>query len=108
MTRGSIGRQKSNAGQLSQKWGPILCAIAAQNRWPGKSGFFSAAGWQNMSHMVGGGELMPVPDVSISIVSLNTSDMLRACLNSLFQAAARVTFEVIVVDNGSQDGSREM
>lgn len=51
---------------------------------------------------------MTVPDLSISIVSLNTSDLLRDCLNSLLQAPTRIAFEIIVVDNGSQDGSAEM
>src|SRR5512138_3868227 len=58
--------------------------------------------------MIGGNEFIPVTDVSISIVSHNTSGMLRDCLNSLLQAPARVQFEVIVVDNGSQDGSPDM
>jgi len=50
------------------------------------------------------------PDVSVSIVSYNTCDFLRACLNSL-QARANegeATLEIIVADNGSTDGSREM
>ncbi|MEK7065365.1 MAG: glycosyltransferase family 2 protein, partial [Patescibacteria group bacterium] len=41
-------------------------------------------------------------DVSIIIVSFNTKDLLRACL------AAVAAGEVIVVDNGSSDGSVEM
>ena len=41
-------------------------------------------------------------DVSIIIVSFNTKELLRACLKSLD------TGEIIVVDNGSSDGSVEM
>jgi hypothetical protein len=57
-------------------------------------------------------ESMPesIPDISIGIVSYNTCDLLRACLQSLRQRAAEgeATIEVIVADNGSSDGSVEM
>ncbi len=49
-----------------------------------------------------------LPEVSIVIVSFNTKSFLKACLDSLFSCATRVAFEVIVVDNGSRDGSVEM
>ena len=50
------------------------------------------------------------PDVSVSIVSYNTRDLLRDCLASLRARAAEgeVTVEVIVADNGSNDGSVAM
>jgi N-acetylglucosaminyl-diphospho-decaprenol L-rhamnosyltransferase len=53
---------------------------------------------------------LQAPDVSVSIVSYNTRDLLRDCLASLRQRAAEgeVTLEVIVADNGSTDGSVEM
>lgn len=51
---------------------------------------------------------MPAPDVSIVIVSFNTRDLLRACLASLPAAAGPRTFETIVVDNDSRDGSDGM
>lgn len=41
------------------------------------------------------------------MVNWNRRELLRACLDSLFRQQA-VQFEVIVVDNGSRDGSREM
>lgn len=47
-------------------------------------------------------------DLSIIIVSYNTRDLLRACLRSVFASDAALRREVIVVDNGSSDGSREM
>jgi len=48
-------------------------------------------------------------DVSIVIVSYNTLDYLRNCLNSLYSAISdKVSFEIIVIDNDSTDGSREM
>ncbi len=50
------------------------------------------------------------PDISVSIVSFNTRDLLRACLLSLQarQASGEVSVEVIVADNGSTDGTIEM
>ena len=46
--------------------------------------------------------------LSISIVSHNTRDLLRDCLRSLPEACPGLAWEVIVTDNGSQDGSVEM
>jgi GT2 family glycosyltransferase len=51
---------------------------------------------------------MPIPDLSVIIVSYNTRDQLRDCLLSLRRAAGEARFEVIVVDNASKDGSAEM
>jgi GT2 family glycosyltransferase len=44
-------------------------------------------------------------DLSIIIVSWNTSALLQQCLDSIYRTPARFTFEVIVVDNGSTDDS---
>jgi GT2 family glycosyltransferase len=44
-------------------------------------------------------------DLSIVIVNWNTSELLIQCLDSIYQAAPRLTFEIIVVDNGSTDES---
>lgn len=49
-----------------------------------------------------------VPDVSIGIVSYNSSAMLDQCLESLYTHAAEDTFEILVVDNASSDNSLEM
>jgi GT2 family glycosyltransferase len=46
--------------------------------------------------------------LSIVIVSYNTRDLLRECLESIFDYPVRSEFEVIVVDNGSTDGTIEM
>jgi GT2 family glycosyltransferase len=49
-----------------------------------------------------------VPDVSVVIVSFNTRDLLRECLTTLAAEAGGVTWEAIVVDNASRDGSAAM
>jgi len=47
-------------------------------------------------------------DLSIIIVNYNTVDYLRQCLQSIYLHPCQYTFEVIVVDNASADGSVEM
>ncbi len=47
-------------------------------------------------------------DVSIVIVNWNTRDILRYCLQSIYEQAGEVGFEVIVIDNASSDDSTEM
>ena len=44
-------------------------------------------------------------DLSILVVSYNTFAHTRACLESIFRTTKKIHFEVIVVDNGSTDGS---
>ena len=51
---------------------------------------------------------MPDFDLSITICSWNTIDDLRDCLNSLQAIRDEANFEVIVVDNNSEDGSEKM
>jgi len=48
------------------------------------------------------------PVVSVLIVNWNTRKLLEECLNSIFETAVSVSFEVIVVDNASSDGSAQM
>ena len=45
---------------------------------------------------------------SVLIVSFNTREILRACLESLRMARNGLELEIIVVDNDSKDGSAEM
>ena len=47
-------------------------------------------------------------DVSIIIVNYNTKNLLKDCLNSIFEHTQEIDFEVIVSDNGSVDGSIEL
>jgi GT2 family glycosyltransferase len=50
----------------------------------------------------------PFIDVSVIIVNWNTRDLVRQCLRSLYVQIPSISFEVIVVDNGSTDGSVEV
>jgi hypothetical protein len=47
-------------------------------------------------------------DVSVIIVNYNTRELLRNCLDSIKLRTIGVQYEIIVVDNGSTDGSVEM
>lgn len=47
-------------------------------------------------------------DISIVIVSYNVREYLRNCLDSIIRHSGRLTVEIIVVDNHSEDGSVEM
>jgi len=47
-------------------------------------------------------------DVSIVIVSFNTREVLRECLQSVERESAGLRVEALVVDNNSSDGSPEM
>lgn len=48
------------------------------------------------------------PDVSVVVVSFNTRDMLRDCLDTLKGRTDDVSYEILVVDNASKDGSADM
>ncbi|SRR6266404_189848 len=52
---------------------------------------------------------MPPPlELSIIIVNWNSAEYLRECVASIFANTAGISFEVIVVDNASYDGSGKM
>ena len=47
-------------------------------------------------------------DVTAIVVNWNTREILRDCLQSIYEQAGDIQFEIIVVDNASSDGSCEM
>ncbi len=49
-----------------------------------------------------------MPDLSVIIVNWNVRDLLRRCLHSILASLPACQLEIIVVDNGSTDGSPEM
>lgn len=51
---------------------------------------------------------MGLPDLSISIVSFNVKELLRRCIQSIYDSTNGANIEIFVVDNNSSDGSREM
>jgi N-acetylglucosaminyl-diphospho-decaprenol L-rhamnosyltransferase len=48
------------------------------------------------------------PTLSIVLVCWNNSSYMDACLKSLYETGLKNTFDIIVVDNGSTDGSQQM
>lgn len=48
------------------------------------------------------------PQLSIIIVHFNTFELTRRCLRSVFEFTKGITFEVLVVDNASDDGSTDL
>jgi len=51
---------------------------------------------------------MNIPRLSICILTLQTRSFIQACLNSIYNNPPSDKFEIIVVDNGSTDGTVEM
>jgi asparagine synthase (glutamine-hydrolysing) len=51
---------------------------------------------------------VPEPDLSVIVVNWNTRELLRGCLTSLEENLQGLDHEVIVVDNGSRDGTPDM
>jgi GT2 family glycosyltransferase len=60
------------------------------------------------SVQTGEGNRLKVTELSVCIVTYKARDWLRGCLDSLYSSTTFSPFEVIVVDNGSKDGVREM
>lgn len=51
---------------------------------------------------------MTAVDLSVIVASYNTRDLLQGCLKSIYESTQDITYEVIVVDDCSTDGSPEM
>ena len=47
-------------------------------------------------------------DLTIIIASYNTRELLRSCIESVYQYTEGISFEVICVDDNSPDGSADM
>jgi len=47
-------------------------------------------------------------DLTVGIINWNTRNLLEECLNSIFEVESSNSFNVVVVDNDSTDGSPEM
>ena len=48
------------------------------------------------------------PELTIIVVTYQCKDQARACLASIFDATVGVSFEVVVLDNASDDGTAQM
>ena len=46
-------------------------------------------------------------DLSIIIVNWNGSSLLKCCVESIVSSAPQVTYEIVVIDNASEDDSLE-
>jgi N-acetylglucosaminyl-diphospho-decaprenol L-rhamnosyltransferase len=53
-------------------------------------------------------EPAPLPRVSAVVVSRNRAEQLRECLKSLEKSGGRESLQIIVIDNGSSDGSGQL
>jgi GT2 family glycosyltransferase len=63
---------------------------------------------KNKPTKASGQHAQQVVDVSIIVVAWNVKDLLYNCLQSVYGQTEGISFEVIYVDNASEDGSVEM
>src|SRR5574344_2782031 len=49
-----------------------------------------------------------IMDVSIIIVNYNTCTLLRNCIRSIYDKTNGISFEILISDNNSSDGTSEM
>ena len=59
------------------------------------------------SELISALDIKPEPKVSIIVVTYNNLEITQACLHSLEQYSSYPNLEVIVVDNASDDGTRD-
>ncbi len=52
--------------------------------------------------------MIELMSVSVIVLSYNVKDLLRACVDSIVKFSEGVDYELIIVDNASTDGSREL
>ncbi len=45
------------------------------------------------------------PDVSIIVITYNTKELIQECLSALLKETSQINRQIIVVDNGSEDGT---
>jgi GT2 family glycosyltransferase len=94
------------AATISIVAGPSWRALAER--------FRDERGWPVVEAPAGGAEILPeglaaaFPPLSVVIVTWNNRAMNRLCLESVFARTEWPNLEVIVVDNGSSDGTPEL
>ena len=79
-------------------WEPLTERLRAQQNWPSVSGLEGG-----VARIAGA-----FPLLSIVVVTFGNRDLNRLCLESLRARTEWPSYEVVVVDNGSSDGTREL
>lgn len=70
--------------------------------------FASEQTWSHRAHaLMGAIEAIPLPKVSVVVLTFNNLDLTKSCLQSLIQWSDYDNLEIIVVDNASTDGSQD-
>jgi GT2 family glycosyltransferase len=85
-------------------------SMASQTKSNGSSNGNGNVGGATMALAKPGSVLHPpaVADLAIIVVSTNEARWLQACLSTVFDHAGTATLDVVVVDNESRDGTREL
>ena len=70
--------------------------------------FAFANRWETRAAMLASSFQRLHPLASVLIVTYNNLSLTRMCLDSIWKNTAYPNFEIVIVDNGSSDGTREM
>ncbi len=84
-----------------------MLQLEAQREFAAETAAASAAR-RPLGRMASASSSLNRPDVSIVIVSFNTREVLRECLQTVAQESEGLDVETWIVDNNSSDGSPEM
>jgi N-acetylglucosaminyl-diphospho-decaprenol L-rhamnosyltransferase len=104
----SVREAVENAGRLHLLHAPNVTAEGRRPRPTGETGVSRGLERRYTPRAAVGAATSEMDDLAIIIVSTNEAHWLAACLGSVFEHAGSIDLDVVIADNESRDGTREL